>query len=111
MPGMWELPGGCSDWGESPQEALAREILEECGLEIAVHHPLTTAHYTMIESGEHIHRVEIIFACTTIIGLDQSVKLSNEHEEFVWLPMRKAVANLEMSQFMRDIVKGCLDQM
>lgn len=62
MPGMWELPGGGTKWGESPQEALAREIMEECGLEIAVHHPLTTAHYQMTEGNELIHRVVIVFA-------------------------------------------------
>jgi len=33
--GVWELPGGGLDHGETPQECLRREIKEEMGLEIA----------------------------------------------------------------------------
>jgi len=32
--GKWELPGGGLDWGESPQEGVAREIKEEMGLNV-----------------------------------------------------------------------------
>ncbi|NTW30536.1 MAG: NUDIX hydrolase [Candidatus Moranbacteria bacterium] len=32
--GVWELPGGGLDFGENPQQCLAREIQEEMGLEV-----------------------------------------------------------------------------
>ena len=40
LAGLWELPGGKVAPGESEPDALARELAEELGVEVAVHERL-----------------------------------------------------------------------
>lgn len=47
MPLKWEFPGGKIDHGESPEECLEREILEEMGVRVRFGEslPASTHHY------------------------------------------------------------------
>ncbi|NLO89891.1 MAG: NUDIX hydrolase [Clostridia bacterium] len=34
--GLWGIPGGCLELGESLKEGVAREVMEECGIKVEV---------------------------------------------------------------------------
>jgi len=43
--GLWAIPGGSLELGETLREGAEREILEETGLVVAAKHPVYTVYY------------------------------------------------------------------
>lgn len=82
LEGYWELPSGHVDAGESFDQALLREVLEETGLQIKVIGPLLGEFTYLSASGkltaQKTHHVLCEDGC--------EIRLSGEHNQFVWLP-------------------------
>jgi nucleoside triphosphatase len=95
FPGEWGLPGGGIDPGETLEEALRREILEEVGLELEKIEPLFFTDGTYVKSfpnGERrsFYMVFLLFRCVARPG---EIRLNPEFDSAEW------VSGRELSQY------------
>lgn len=78
LPGMWEFPGGKIEAGETPREALEREIVEElrCRVEVGERVTATT----------HEYEFGIVSLTTFYCELVEGEPQLSEHQAVRWLP-------------------------
>ena len=81
MGGMWEFPGGKVETGETIEECIQREILEELGIEIAVGDRLITIHhdYSKFSVTLTVHH------CRHVTGVPQPL----ESDEIRWVTLEE----------------------
>lgn len=77
LPGLWEFPGGKVEPGESPREALIREISEELDCVIDVGDEITTTAYE--------YDFGVVTLTTFFCSLTGGEPQSREHAAVRWM--------------------------
>ncbi len=98
--GMWEFPGGKVEQGETPKEALKREIKEELDVEIKVGDLINIVEFDY----PNFHLTMHCFFCTIILGN----LILKEHKAAKWLTKNELgnVDWLPADLEILDIIKG-----
>jgi 8-oxo-dGTP diphosphatase len=98
--GFWNLPGGKVDFGETAEEAMAKEILEEVSL---VTDNLKFLFYmdNLPNEQTELHFVTLFFLC----NCSENVKLNSESSEYKWIVRDE----LELFDFAFDHDKAILN--
>lgn len=76
-PGMWEMPGGKPDAGDTLETCLVREVREETGLEVALTRFLAAGEFEMPQ-------VKLVLILMEVRAIRGNLQLSDEHSDMIW---------------------------
>ena len=99
FPGYYEFPGGSIEIGETPEEALKREYMEEVNLKIKIIDILRVFSYTFKDK----EIIELVYT----VSLDddpKNARLSNEHDDLQWIT-KEEIEKYDLSEEILKSIK------
>jgi len=101
--GFWQPLTGGVEQGETFEEAIRREALEETGITEIIKVVDSNYHYEFTDEGRH--HVEYIFGVE--VPASTNVRLSHEHDDFRWVGKNEALQLLKWPGNKEGLQKLC----
>ena len=109
QPPLWWLPGGGIDFGESPEETLIREFLEETGLEVGAPELFSvTSDVRKRDNGDRIHTVRIIYR-VDLVGGDLTHEVHGTTDHAAWYPLVE-LSSLNLAEYARAAIHAVVEK-
>ena len=96
--GDWECVTGRVEQGESFEDALHREVMEETGLTVQVDFIIGTTHFYRGAATPDNELLGILYSCTTTNKAN--FQIDHEHSECRWVSSSEASSMLEKDSWM-----------
>ena len=98
FPGYWDLIGGHVEEGETPEEALVREVREELGIELKEY-----SFYKKYEclTGDAYENIKYIFTGRINIPVEEITLLEGVRPQYF---SRKEIPNVKFANILKSIV-------